>query len=89
MIPLDRDAVVFLPSFVIDIARKLSSRGSDVKVIVKTMRVAFPPLTDMTTLGARIAQECSGMKIYSLVKANLGPGTDFKDTPYYFVVEGH
>lgn len=73
VIPLDHDAVVFLPSFVIDIARKLTSRGSDVKVIVKTMRVAFPPLTDMTTLGARIAQECSGMKIYSLVKANLGP----------------
>ncbi|KAJ1519852.1 hypothetical protein ONE63_004094 [Megalurothrips usitatus] len=73
VIPLDRDAVVFLPSFVIDLARKLSSRGSEVKVIVKTMRIAFPPLTDSSTLGTTIARECSGMKIYSLVKANLGP----------------
>ncbi|KAK3914435.1 Integral membrane protein 2B [Frankliniella fusca] len=73
VIPLDRDAVVFLPSFVIDLARKMASRGSDVKVIVKTMRVAFPPLTDMSTVGENIARECSGMKIYSLVRANLGP----------------
>ncbi|XP_026293104.1 integral membrane protein 2C [Frankliniella occidentalis] len=72
VIPLDRDAVVFLPSFVIDLARKMASRGSDVKVIVKTMRVAFPPLTDMSTVGENIARECSGMKIYSLVRANLG-----------------
>ena len=69
VIPLDHDAVVFLPSFVIDIARRLSSRGTDVKVIVKTMRIAFPPLTDMNTVGANIARECAGMKVYSLVKA--------------------
>lgn len=74
VIPLDRDAVVFLPSFVIDLARKLSSRGSDVKVIVKTMRVAFPPLSDLNAVGMNIARECAGMRIYSLVKANLGPG---------------
>lgn len=75
VIPLDRDAVIFLPSFVLDMARRMTNKHTDVRVIVKTMKIQFPRLQDMSSLGESIARECNSMKTYSLVKANLGPGT--------------
>lgn len=40
----------------------------DTEVVRETMRVVTPPITDFTTIGKHIAQECKNLKTYFLEK---------------------
>uniref|UniRef100_A0A1A9ZW29 Integral membrane protein 2 n=1 Tax=Glossina pallidipes TaxID=7398 RepID=A0A1A9ZW29_GLOPL len=67
VMPLDRETVLPPESFV-DLMKKMGSGyyNIDTERVRQTMRVVTPPITDLSTMSERIANECYDMRIYKL-----------------------
>ena len=69
VMPLDRETVL-PPQSMADLVNKIWAGyyNIDTTVIRKKMRVVSPPITDLSTVSPRIAEECANMKVYKLEK---------------------
>uniref|UniRef100_W8B072 Integral membrane protein 2 n=1 Tax=Ceratitis capitata TaxID=7213 RepID=W8B072_CERCA len=67
IMPLDRETTLPPKSF-IDLMQKMSSGyyNIDAERVRRKMRVVTPPVTDLTMISERIANECYDMKVYML-----------------------
>lgn len=67
IMPLDRDTTMPPKSFM-DLMQKMGSGyyNIDTDRVRRKMRVVMPPITDLTSISERIANECYDMKVYML-----------------------
>uniref|UniRef100_A0A1A9WW17 Integral membrane protein 2 n=1 Tax=Glossina brevipalpis TaxID=37001 RepID=A0A1A9WW17_9MUSC len=73
IMPLDRETVLPPENFV-DLMKKMVSGyyNIDTERVRRTMRVVTPPITDLSTISERIANECYDMRIYKLERYESG-----------------